>query len=168
MTRFALLTVTATVLVAANLPAQFPSTMQQPYDLAPSRPLQIFSPEQQKEVIDTLVQALHDSDPIIRSQATAGLLKIGEASVPSLLPLLESKDRLVKLDVAKIIFLMGDLDLHRKDALLALTKEVRTTDDAEFRRMAIMAMSNLAQAARVAIPPAMRKDFMPQPPKKDK
>jgi hypothetical protein len=53
---------------------------------------------------------------------------------------------------------MGDLDTERKTTLLALTKEVRATDDPEFRRTAIMAISNLAPTARVALPP----------PKKDK
>jgi hypothetical protein len=64
----------------------------------------------------------------------------------------------MKREVVKIIYFMGDLDTERKTTLLALTKEVRATDDPEFRRTAIMAISNLTPTARVALPP----------PKKDK
>jgi HEAT repeat protein len=152
MFRLATLTIAATLLIAANIPSQ------PPFDPDSAKQAQILSHEQQKEVIDTLVQVLSDSDPVMHSHAVAGLLKIGEAAVPSLIPLLESKDRAMKLEVAKIFFLMGDMELHRKEALLALTKEVRTTDDSEFRRMAVMAMSNLAQAARVTQSPGPMKD----------
>ena len=158
MLRISLLTITTTALIAANLPAQPPGTtaLTGMGGLAPIRPLQILTFDQQKELIDVLVQSLGDSDPVTKSYASASLLRIGEAAIPALLPALESSNLPVKREVAKIIYLMGDLDVQKKVALVALVKELRATDDAEFRRTAIMAINNLSPMARVALPPAKK------------
>ncbi|HLW66879.1 MAG TPA: HEAT repeat domain-containing protein [Gemmataceae bacterium] len=160
MLRITFLTIAPAVLMAAALPAQPPPGMTAlpgMGGLPPLRPLQILNMDQQRELIETLVQALGDPDPITKSYAASSLLKIGEPAIPAMLPALESPNLTVKREVAKIIYLMGDLDSERKVTLLALTKEVRTTDDPEFRRTAIMAINNLATTARVALPPP-RKD----------
>ncbi|HEV3145706.1 MAG TPA: HEAT repeat domain-containing protein [Gemmataceae bacterium] len=162
MLRTSVLTIATTVLIAASLPAQPPSGTAIPgmgaLPLGPSRPLQLLNLDQQRELIETLVQSLNDSDPMTKSYASAALLKIGEPAIPAMLPALESPNLPLKREVVKIIYLMGDLDVQRKATMLALTKELRATDDAEFRRSAVMAINNLAPMARVALPP----------PKKDK
>ena len=160
MLRISFLTIATTVLIAATLRAQPPGGMTAlpgMGGLAPIRPLQLLNLDQQRELIETLVQSLSDPDPITKSYAAASLLKIGEPAIPAMLPALESPNLALKREVVKIIYFMGDLDAERKTTLLALTKEVRATDDPEFRRTAIMAISNLATTARVALP-APKKD----------
>ena len=158
MLRISLLTIATMALIAVSLRAQPTGSTALPGmgGLPPIRPLQVLTFDQQKDLIDVLVQSLSDSDPTTRSYAAAGLLRVGEAAVPTLLPALESPNLPLKREVAKIIYLMGDLDAQRKVALVALVKEVRATDDAEFRHTAIMAINNLAPMARVALPPAKK------------
>jgi HEAT repeat protein len=160
MLRISFLTIATTVLIAATLPAQPPpgtTALPGMGGLAPIRPLQLLNADQQRELIETLVQSLNDPDPTTKAYAASSLLKIGEPAIPAMLPALESPNLPLKREVVKVIYLMGDLDTERKITLLALTREVRATDDVEFRRTAIMAINNLATTARVALP-APKKD----------
>lgn len=96
------------------------------------------------DLIASLQQALRGKDMWLRMAATAALVSLGEAAVPSLVLALQDEQAAVRRAAAKALGKLGDT------AALADLLRALTDVDANTRRFAAQALGRLGHAAAVA------------------
>jgi HEAT repeat protein len=99
--------------------------------------------------VPALARALRDSDALVRQLAGQALSEIGELAVPPLLDALKESDWVVR---ATAIFALDGLTSRGPEVVKALAQAAVKDANSTVRRLALLALANMADDARDAIP----------------
>lgn len=105
------------------------------------------SPDMNKVLVSALLESSKDRDEKVRIHAASALCSLDYHAVPALVVALDSKDRGLRAEAAKILGNMGTHGRRHAEALSALAKALKD-EDTEVRRWASYAISQIVVPSR--------------------